>query len=215
MKQLPWPWIIAGICVAVLVGILLQGRATRGELLDGNRELAASVERADERVRVFSEAYQMLAESEAVVRDSAEVAELRHERHERTLRGQLRTAIQSQVPALADSFDAMTAASDSSLMACRARCDSFELQLRAAVSLDSARVAANDTLRIDRDYWKGEALDLATDFSLVGWLPKGPWRVAGTVVLCAGAGVAVALPTKSTEAGVGVAVGCGLGVAVF
>ncbi len=208
-------WIVAGLAVAILLGAIWQGRKTRADLLDGNKETAAALERADERVRVFSEAYEVLAEAETAVRDTAEEAELRHERHEIALRGQLRTAIRNQAPALADSFDAMTAASDSSLLACRARCDSFEIQLKAAVSLDSVRVAANDTLRIDRDYWKDEALDLATDFSLNGWLPEGWIRTTGTIVMCGAVGAGVGVVAKSPEAGAGLWGGCTVAAFVF
>ena len=215
MRNLPWGWIIAALAVTILVGTVIQGRRTWAEILEENREYAERVARAEQNQEVAQEAYTRMAQAEEGVRDSAQEAELRHERHERTLRGQLRVAIRNQAPALADSFDAMTAASDSSLLACRERCSSFERQLQASAELHVTKDSTITALRDDRDFWKQKTKEQTTEWSLVGWLPKGPWRIVGTVVICGGAGVAVGVPTDSPEAGAGVAGGCVLGAAAF
>ncbi len=228
MTLKPWQAILLGLGWLLFLGAILQGKKTEGDLLRENEAIAAANDRlakldiakqevVDELIRRGDLLRDSLARENAAL-DSAR-ARARREAHGTALALQAHLEGDTVGQAMVDRLRAAQAAE---LAAADGRTTNAErLQAQAederdgALALAAFRLVRLDTMTIDRDYWKGEALDLATEFSLTGWLPKGAWRVAGTVVICGGLGVGVGLAASDEVAGVAMAGGCGLGAIAF
>jgi hypothetical protein len=219
-----WHILLIGLGWVLFIGAILQGRATRSDLLD--RSHAASVARSDSLRDALAENFREVARRSKQERDSLEreigiqqrrsgVASSEVRRLKRTLRDEVPIALIPQLDSLEDAHLTSLESCWSAFSDEHSRCATFERELAAAASLRLADSASRDTLRLDRNYWKGEALSLATDFSLVGWLPEGPWRVVGTIVICGGVGTGVGFATSDGMVGAAAAGGCGLAAVAF
>ena len=228
MRLKVWQAILLGLGWLLLIGVILQGRHSAGELLRGNEEVAA----ANQRLERLDEAKTLIVSDlirrgdrlrDSLGRENTALATAREkasrEAHTLALALQARLDGDTVGRRMLASLRAADAAELSAVEGRATNAERLQKQAEderdAARALNVVRAARIDTLTIDRDYWKGEALSLATDFSLVGWLPKGPLRIAGTALICGAAGVGVGLVADDEIAGMAMAGGCALGAAAF
>jgi hypothetical protein len=205
-----WQAVLLGLGWLLFFGALLQGRKTAGDLLRGNEQIAAVNERLEALDEAKTENLTELLRriDEARADHGRELAEAEAERQKAERQGQtLALALdahlegdsvgQEMLRHLRASHADEIAAERRKTNAEKLRADTTEVALARALDLLDVRAAVIDTLRIDRDYWKSSALGLATEWSLVGWLPRG-WRTAGRIVVCAAGGGLIAWGASAT-----------------
>jgi hypothetical protein len=205
-----WHAVLLGLGWLLFLGALLQGRKTVGDLLDGNEEIAARLKVATvarERAEWVSDSLiaahdtaQAKADTAISVADSGRVAS---ERGHRAAARRAREMAEGNVALIAeiDRMEDANALLADSYDSLRSEYRQLEQRFMDARLGYEAEVltwrAERGELVTDRDYWKKEAIGLATEWSLVGWLPRG-WRTTGRVAICAIGGGLIAWGASAT-----------------